>query len=432
MQNLLCGRFDQREPQQESFKKALKELGEKVNQKREELKRGNEAMPRPLEKYPVFDRPELIRKPGTEVTQLARENFDRLIQEADKYCALPMDQETGRRIPKAQIEDLRQMVFTNRIFIQSGIDHQRARIEFDVTKNDLVEKWEKKYGVQWARYKKDVLLREDMDESSRERLMAGKGKKVSRHHFLPVRAILIKEGSGLEKMLETGQLNPSSPQLSKHYTPNESQNLIPSIYPKDHLGGLHHSDSIFSSIFGPIKMDYQYTQIDPKDPNRFTYAVPKEYHHLDVPSFAKDYGYFLEKMEERMGYSFPMTQKENAVGFITDFVRTYPFARKVVKTKNGPKIVIEKKLEELPYDKILENVQNIKRYVKNGLKSEWEKNTGLKWPKETRTEFLIPPFYKPKRYEWWMVSPAKKPLENEGHHPIEVLERTFGGLKIKG
>jgi len=430
MQNLLCGISDRREHHKDALTISFKELEENLHKKREELKIANANSLRPLEKYPVFDRPELIRKPGTEVTQLVRDNFDKLIHEADKYCALPLDKETGWRIPKEQIEDLKKMVFTNRIFIQSSIDHQRARIEFDVTKNDLVEKWEQKYGVQWARYKKDVFLREDMEVDSPEKLMAEKGKKVSRHHFLPVRAVLIKEGSGLEKMLEKGQLNPASPQLTKHYTPNESQNLIPSIYPKDHLGGLHHSDSIFSSIFGPIKMDYQYNQIDTKDLNKFTYAVPKKFHHINLPSFAKDYGYFLEKMEERIGYSFPVVQKENAIRFMSSFVKTYPFERKVVETKNGPKIVIEKKLEELAYDKILENVKSVKRYTNNGLKSEWEKSTGLIWPKETRAEFLIPPYYKPKRYEWWMVAPSKKPFQNEFHHNMVQVVRRTDAFKI--
>lgn len=408
MPSLLCSKELQKAQYQDEIGNLFKELKKSVSSKTEDLKKKNEALPRPLEKYPIFDRPDLLKTPGTEVTLIVRKNFNKLLLEADKYCALPVDSETGLRIPTAQAKDLEKMVFENRIFLQSKEDHQRARIEFDVTKNNLVEGWQKKYKMDWPRYNKDVLLRSKIEDDSDEKPMAAKGKKVSRHHFLPVRAVLIKEGSELEDKLNKGEFNPALPQRANHYLPNDSRNLIPSLYPKDHLGGLHHSDSVFSSIFGPIKRDYQYEQVNPDDPNRFTYAVPKELQYFDIPSFAKDFEYFLQKMEERMGYELPRNQKEKLVSFVNDFVKMYPYEEKVVEDEDGSRVVFEKKLEELDYNDVLKNVMYIKKQVAKKLKSEWEDNTGNTWPQKARAEFLIPPFFKPKKYEWWMVAPSRK------------------------
>lgn len=371
--------------QQDKLSELLKDLGKNVKIKHDELKVTNSQLGRPKE-YPDFKRPELIKAPGLEITKLVRDNFDKLIAEADKYSAI--EGRAGSRIPEQQVEDLRKTIFGNRIFMSSEIDHDRSRIEFDVKKNDIIDNWERQYHMQWPTYKKDIF--------SDDMIIARAGKKVSRHHFLPVRAILIPEGSELEKKFEKGELNLAAPQYFKHHTPNESQNMIPSIYPKDHLGGLHNDEAVFAANFGPIKQDYHHDQIDPQDDTRFRSAVPKEFKAVAIPTFAKQYGYYLEKIQEKLGYQFPEKQKENAVAFLNEYVKTYN---------------VKNKLTELSYTEIFKNVKQINKLASAFLKNDWETNTGLTWPKNARVEFLIPPFYKPQRYEWWMVAPGKKPIE---------------------
>jgi hypothetical protein len=383
MRELSQERDYSRSHQQEYLGNILKDLSRNVKIKEDQLKVYNAGLKRPLE-YPEFRRPELVKSAGIEITSMVRDNFNKLIAEADKYSAL--EGSLGNRIPEKQVEDLRNIIFSNRIFMSSTIDHDRSRIEFDVTKNNIIDNWERHYNMSWPTYKKDII--------SDDNLIAKAGKKVSRHHFLPVRAILIPEGSEIENKIDKGELNLAAPQFFKHHSPNEYQNMIPSIYPKDHLGGLHNDDSIFASIFGPIKLDYHHDQISPDDDTKFKSAVPSEFKAIAIPTFAKQYGYFLEKMQDKIGYQLPLEQKEKIVSFLNDYVKTYN---------------VDNKLTELSYNDTFKNVKFANKLTERVLKKEWESNTGMKWPKNARAEFLIPPFYKPERYEWWMVAPGKKP-----------------------
>jgi hypothetical protein len=289
------------------------------------------------------------------------------------------------------------MVYENRIFMSGERDHDRARSEFDVKRDKIIEEWERKYDKKWPVYQENI-YNDGM-------IMAKKGKKVSRHHFLPVRAILVPKNSKLSQMIDDGKINFTQDQLFDHHSPNEYQNMIPSIYPKDHLGGIHNSNSLFASIFGPIKKEYHYDQIDPNDDTGFTNSVPKKYHAQAIPTFAKEYDYYLNKLQERLGYAFPEEQVLEALKFINKYVETF---------------AENKLLKELSYPEILKNIKNVNKMAVDYLIKDWEQNTGMKWPRNARVEFLIPPFYKPtggksNGYKWWMITPGKESYQQHEH-----------------
>lgn len=348
--------------------------------------------------FAEFASPQLLPSLGQELTQDIRYNFDKLIEEAKELSA------TGK-LPEKQIQELREFVFSNRVFLGTTRDHDRARLEFEINKKDIIKDWEQKYMVTWPKYKHNVYCDGEISIKA--------GKQVSRHHFIPVRSIIIKDTPDNSKMLEKGIIDPSKQQMFEHYPINASWNMVPSEAPGNHTDKLHGDESIFSSIFGPIKQDYHYDQIDD---NEFTSVVPEYYKEHNIPLYVKEYDFYLDKIEEKTGFTMTEKQKQIATEFLKDYANEFPNNKelKELRYSEQGRYIFNKLIRK--FEPTIQKGR--KNPIKSFLMKKWEQETGNVWPKLkdghlAKPAFIIPPYFKISQPEWWLYHPDMSDVSKE-------------------
>lgn len=328
-------------------------------------------------------------KPGTEITQNVRENLPMILKEFQRYSEM--------EIPFKQRQTLKNIVNSHRIFIASDVDHDRARIEFDTMKTDIVKKYENNYNVEWPKYNSNIYCN--------DKLFAKKGKGVSRHHSIPVRAILVEEGSELEMLIDTKKVDPSKALNLEHYKINEFWNMIPLKDPKNHIDGIHGDDTLYSKVFGKILLDYHYKQVDPLDETHFESIVKENHQIKKLPEFSSNIEFHLKTLDKKLSLPIHDKQREHLLNHVSRFVKHYPDNNQIKKAS---------------YEQILDNLSCFyrnKTRIKE-LKTEWEFETKQTWPKDAKVEFLLPVYYNYNTIQWWMIQPGHKEIEYKKRKPI--------------
>jgi hypothetical protein len=376
-------------PQREDIAKLQLKYLRIVSEKKEELEAKNKEIQnnRGILNFDL--------KPGKEITLALRENSSEIIKELQKFSEIS--------IPLKQINELYNVINTHRFFIANDIDHERARVEFDSRKMELVKKYEDMYSLEWPKYSSNIYCNNE--------IFAQEGKNVSRHHAFPVRVLIIENGSPLEAAIENGEIDLKKGLNLEHYKVNEHWNLIPMKDPKGHIDGIHGDTTTYSKVFGKIIQDYHYKQIDPMDDTRFESIIKDKEKVIKLPEFSSNLDFYLSKMEVKLAMPINSLQREHIYNYIGRYVKYYP--------ENNF-------LKKASYEQILDNLSCFHRNkeLQKQLKSEWEYFTKNTWPPESKIEFLIPPYYNINNYQWWMIHPKKESIE----HYIEnknKRKRTF-------
>lgn len=114
----------------------------------------------------------------------------------------------GYRIPKDYCNSIKDYLHNNELKKLSSEETLRARLEFSLKKNKLIEKWEKETGKEWPRYKEDV-------KNSQGNVVRRAGDYYDAHHIIEL----------------------------SYGGPAESWNIVPARYPDKHQNGIHKADS---------------------------------------------------------------------------------------------------------------------------------------------------------------------------------------------
>jgi hypothetical protein len=229
-------------------------------------------------------------------------------------------------------------------------------------------------------------------------LFAKEGKGISRHHGVPVRALLVEENSQLAKDIDFMKVDLTKPLNLDHYKVNEIWNLFPVKDPKNHIDGIHNDNSVYSKVFGKILIDYHYKKARENDETHYVSVLDEKSKILKLPEFASNFGFHLKTMSYKLALPIHRKQYKHLYDYVSRFVENYPDNNQIKKAS---------------YEEIISNLSSFyknKRLI-NNLKNEWEYQTKQKWPENASIEFLLPVYYNLNTYQWWMIQPSKQKEE---------------------
>ncbi|MTH54547.1 hypothetical protein GKZ89_14175 [Bacillus mangrovi] len=126
-----------------------------------------------------------------------------------------VEMRTNRKIPKSQIEELKEALRNKEYEKLSPVETRKNRRDFNKVKNKLIVEWEEKTNQKWPTYKEDVISKTTGEPLRR------KGDKYDAHH-------IIENSYGGE---------------------HEWWNIHPAKYPSEHQSGIHGSGSPANELF---------------------------------------------------------------------------------------------------------------------------------------------------------------------------------------
>jgi hypothetical protein len=149
--------------------------------------------------------------PGKDVTKPMGNIDSELIK---KYIK-DIETRTGRKLPKNQIEKLKEALRNKEYKKLSPKDTAKHRAEFDKNKDKIIVEWEEETGQKWPTYDKDVV------SEKTGKVIRKKGDKYDAHH-------IIENTYGGE---------------------HEWWNIHPAKFPDEHQGGIHGTGSPANKLF---------------------------------------------------------------------------------------------------------------------------------------------------------------------------------------
>jgi hypothetical protein len=197
----------------------------------------------PLEILEYLSLAAVIRKQGTKIIRksINKADFDalvRILKEEKGNVVLPgrkagkgtgnkidsdtikkyirdIEGQTGRELPKNQIEKLKEALRNKEYKKMSPIETAKHRAEFDKVKNKVIKEWEENTGQKWPVYNENVI------SEKTGKIIRKKGDKYDAHH-------IIENTFGGE---------------------HEWWNMHPAKFPNEHQAGIHGTGSPANSLF---------------------------------------------------------------------------------------------------------------------------------------------------------------------------------------